>query len=139
MENKLRYRLNKKQKLKSRKDIEAIFATGKSFTAFPLRVNWIAAPLEKYAVVGVGVSSRNFKKAVDRNRIKRILREAYRLQQHEAPAGLKVFFMYTGRELPAYEDVYKSVGKCLRHLVKNIKHSQPQDFKEDNPQTDEKN
>ncbi len=58
---------------------------------------------------GVGVSARNFRKAVDRNRIKRLLRECYRLnklslheriQQSNKP--IAVFFLYTGKELPEY-------------------------------------
>ena len=58
---------------------------------------------------GVGVSARNFRKAVDRNRIKRLLRECYRLNKlslHErirqSNKPIAVFFLYTGKELPEY-------------------------------------
>ena len=76
---------------------------------------------------GVTVSSRNFKKAVQRNRVKRILREAYRLQKNELRDKLKlqqrsmaVFFVYTGNELPQYEFVFEKTGKVLNRLKKII-------------------
>ncbi len=72
---------------------------------------------------GVGVSSKNFKKAVDRNRVKRVVREAYRLQKNELQeqlkergVGMNIFFIYTGKELPVYSDTYEKVGKILIKL-----------------------
>jgi ribonuclease P protein component len=81
MTGKLTY--NRQEKLKSRKLLQQVFATAKSFSVFPVKVFYM--PLENTAAarlqVGVGVSARNFKKAVDRNRIKRLLRECYRLNK----------------------------------------------------------
>lgn len=72
---------------------------------------------------GIGVSTRNFKKAVDRNRVKRLVREAYRLQNDEMKErvsatgkGLHVFFIYTGTELPEYNVVFDKIGQALRKL-----------------------
>jgi ribonuclease P protein component len=73
---------------------------------------------------GVGVSNRNFKRAVDRNRIKRLTREAWRLQKNELKERLKrinkqlnVFFIYIGKELPDFATVKDKVAVALKKLA----------------------
>jgi ribonuclease P protein component len=119
--------LSKTEKLKSRKQIELLFATGKSFTVFPLRASYslsAAAGTLPVAQIGVTASKRNFKRAVDRNRIKRLLREAYRLQKIELATILQqknakafVFFMYTGKEMPTFVQVKNAMEQCLQKLI----------------------
>ena len=82
--------LGKHEKLKSRKQIDGLFANAQAFTAFPVKVIFTitdsvadGAPVQ----IGVTASARNFKHAADRNRIKRLLREAYRLQKQELTAA----------------------------------------------------
>lgn len=137
------FTLGKDQRLKSRKEIERVFREGKSFALFPFRVYY--APLSSRVVLpgvpgaaamprprktprlqaGFGASSRNFKKAVDRNRIKRLSREAYRLQKQvlydwleKKDSTLAVFFIYTGKELPDYAMVKYKIGQALQRLMK---------------------
>ena len=89
------------EKLKSRKLLNGIFATGKSISCYPIKLIYqsVELPLEVSMQVGVGVSSRHFKKAVDRNRIKRLLRESYRTQKpllnftEPAPTKKILFFL----------------------------------------------
>ena len=128
MEQKQRYTFTKTEKLKSRKAIEQLFATGKSFSNFPFRVVYLFTGDEKIKTgvqAGVSVSARNFKNATDRNRIKRLVREAYRLQKHtltDAITGagkkLLLFFIYTGNELPEYDLIFEKTGTALKRLKK---------------------
>lgn len=74
----------KNEKLKSRNTIDALFTQGKSVSKFPLRLVYLQQDLEEGEIIkiGVSVSKKYFKKAVDRNYYKRVLRETYRLNKH---------------------------------------------------------
>ena len=128
MENKIRYTLTKDERLKSRKTIEHLFREGKSFSVFPFRILWMRTALPAPDLqAGFAVSSKYFKKAVDRNRVKRLMREAYRLQKNslaehikERQKQLAVFFVYTGNELPEYQNVFDKTGLVIKRLIKII-------------------
>lgn len=122
-----RYFFKKEDKLKSRKAIDAVFKDGRSFSNYPLKVIWLPQNTRERLQAAVGVSSRNFKKATERNRIKRLMREAYRLQKaalHEhlqaREKSLSVFFLYVGKELPLYPIVYDKMGAALQRLIKFV-------------------
>ena len=128
-----RYGFGKDEKLKSRKSIDELFAKGKSFTIAPVRVSYIfsKSPESTKLLTGVTVSKKYFKKAVDRNRVKRLLREAYRLQKNDLKEliisrGLAghVFFMYNGKEIANFQVIMESINKCLQRLQK-IAHEDP--------------
>jgi ribonuclease P protein component len=75
----------------------------------------------------VGVSSKNFKKAVDRNRIKRLMRESYRVQKiflhdvlKEKNKQLALFLIYTGKELPEYKMASDKIELILHRIAKGI-------------------
>ena len=120
-----RYFFRKADKLKSRKSIDELFSKGSSFSNFPFKVIWLPENKEARLQVAVGVSSRNFKKATERNRIKRLMRESWRLQKEklqlhlqEKDKQLSLFILYVGKELPEYEVVFEKIGIILNRLIK---------------------
>ena len=128
-----KFTLGKEERLKSRKQIEQLFDKGKSIVVTPFRVYFIVnreLPIQKGEIglkFGTGVSTKNFKKAVDRNRVKRLTREAWRLQKNEitkkakeAQRQLNVFFIYTGKELPDFTTVKDKVAIALKKLADKI-------------------
>ena len=125
----MKFTLGKNERLKHRKLIEHLFGTGKSFVVAPFRVHYSfeKLPSKFPAQAGFTASSKTFKRAVDRNRIKRLTREAYRLQKgdlynalNEKSRQLIIFFVYTGKEIAEYETVVKSVAAILKKLVKIV-------------------
>lgn len=110
--------LQRQQRLKSRKQIDALFREGHSFAIYPLRIVFReVAPKPDPLKFGVSVSTRYFKKAVDRNLMKRRIREAWRLQR--APLedrSLDVFVLYTGKELLPYDRISRSMGQAIERL-----------------------
>ena len=117
--------LGKNERLKSRKLIEQLFSEGKKFVIHPYRVFYILEKKEQPQLqFGVGVSSRNFKKAVDRNRVKRLVKESYRLQKNQLQDKIKneqcqlnIFVIYTAKELPDYTTTFETMTKVLDKLI----------------------
>ena len=93
-----------------------------------MRIIYVQTENRKFSLqAGFTVSSRNFKKAVDRNRIKRLTRETYRLQKNqlqnqlqENHKSLAVFFIYTGKELPEYLELFEKVKIALEKLGQTV-------------------
>jgi ribonuclease P protein component len=120
-----RYFLKKEDRLKSRKAIDLLFTKGKSFSNFPFRICWQLVDGEVGLKAGFTASSKNFKKATDRNRIKRLIKEAYRLQKNNLQETLiqknkevHLFFIYTGKEVPTYEVIFEKTGNVLKRIIK---------------------
>tara|TARA_B110000285_G_scaffold91864_1_gene105192 strand:+ start:247 stop:624 length:378 start_codon:yes stop_codon:yes gene_type:complete len=109
----------KHQKLKSRKDIKALFEEGKTVTKYPVKLLWL--PLgQQETKAGFAVAKRNFKSAVTRNKIKRLMREAYRLQKQEIQEQDKktftLLFLYIGKDVASFKTIDKAVLGALKKL-----------------------
>jgi ribonuclease P protein component len=119
--------LGKQERLKSKKLIEKLYSEGNSVKTFPLRMMYVQTThtSDFPCQVGVSVAKRNFKLAVDRNRLKRLMRETYRLQKEIVYNNLEepyVFMIsYIGREEIKYEELYPKMEKLLRLFVEKAK------------------
>lgn len=125
-----KFTLGKNERLKSRKSIDFLFSEGKRISVPPFRLHYRIQPAKEnlstsllplQIKMGVGVSVKHFKKAVDRNRVKRLVRETYRLQKPVLSAKprngeLDIFIIYNDRELPEYQDLYEKMGLLLKKL-----------------------
>lgn len=125
-----RYTFSKNEKLKSRKAISSIFSDGSSIAAYPFRLFYKIEgdSLEvENTKIGVSVSKRNFKHAVDRNRIKRLMRETYRLQKYSLLDNINVkvavMIVYTQRKELDYSLINKKMKVALEKLSAEIEKS----------------
>lgn len=112
----------KTEKIKSRKTIDQLFSEGKSVVQYPVKMLFIPSEMRIHQAA-FSVPKRNFKRAVDRNRIKRQLREAYRLNKSvltDSEKQYALFFIYLGKEKTEYRHIEKSIKKLLLK-VKNKK------------------
>ncbi|MGB5385664.1 MAG: ribonuclease P protein component [Eudoraea sp.] len=121
----------KKEKLKSESLIRGIFEEGKSITSYPLKLIYlnIKTPAKTKVQCGVAVPKRNFKSAVKRNRIKRLLRESYRLNKEQIfnniEGSFAFLFLYLGKEIPEYEEVEKQMRVILKQFLIRVTNENP--------------
>ncbi len=117
---------SKKDKLKSKILIDQLFAAGKSVSAYPLRLVYIPTTFndDVKAKTGVSVSKRYFKLAVDRNRIKRLLRESYRLNKaayfNNITTQYAFMILYIGKEKPTLKQIETQMNLLFEKFLKAV-------------------
>ncbi|MDR1403723.1 MAG: ribonuclease P protein component [Tannerellaceae bacterium] len=131
MVNKRQYTFSKEERLSWKRYIDLLFEKGQSFVAFPLRVIYLLLDEKKEipASVLISVSKKKFKRAVDRNQIKRQAREAYRTQKHalaetlvEKEKAMLVAFLYLDKEIHPFSTMEKAMEKAMKKAI-NILHA----------------
>ena len=122
-------KFGKEYKLCSQKVIQSIFDEKKSVKAYPFLIHYSLLPLSSDTSFQITVSApkRNFKKAHDRNRIKRLMREAIRKNKlilepilFENKKQVALFMIYTAREEIPYDILFKKTTLLFTQLIKEI-------------------
>jgi len=121
------FKFDKTEHLKSKKSIENLISNGRSFTFFPIKAKWIVLSSNSQTSVkcAFSVPKRNFKKAVERNYIKRIMRESYRLNKNEVltffknnNVQLNLLLTFIGNQKPNFNEIEQKIIITLQHLLK---------------------
>ena len=130
-----RYTFTKAERVTGAKRVDALFASSKSFISYPLRVVYLQHEQSSIASCSilVTVPKKRIKKAVHRNRVKRLIRESYRLNKelvHDINLGnqsLDIAFVYVKNTISDYREIYKAMQKALDKIVS---HTQEKDKSE---------
>jgi ribonuclease P protein component len=114
------FTFRKEERLNKEKWIQELFAKGSSFHLYPFKVLFLPHPDVEYPFtqVLISVSTRNFKRAVDRNLVKRRIREAYRLNKANLPASKKwlIAYIYVAKEILPSEIIHSKLPLTLERL-----------------------
>ena len=122
----MEYSFPRKEKLKSKKLIEQLFAEGESVSNYPIKLIYLKTelPYDVPIQAGVTVPKKNFKSAVKCNRIKRLLRESYRLNKalvfNNSAGDFAFLFLYLGKTMPEYQDIDENLQAVLHKFKKKI-------------------
>ncbi|HEY0654513.1 MAG TPA: ribonuclease P protein component [Chryseosolibacter sp.] len=113
-------RFVKKERLNNEILIKELFERGSSFYLFPFKVHFMNNPDPDFPFHQVlfSVSKRNFKRAVDRNLLKRRMREAFRLNKESLPASRKLLiaYIYTAKEILTFTQIQERLVKTLNRF-----------------------
>ena len=125
--NPVRYTFAREERLRSKKLIESLFAGGRIVTAPGLRLHWIETTNSTPVQVAFAVPKRAFRKATDRNLIRRRLREAYRLHKHRVHNLLNaqgkcaaLMITFTGKQALEYKEVEDKIILLLQRFTDKL-------------------
>ena len=122
----------KEERLCSKKLIEELLQNGSSFLLYPLKVVWLVKPLTEPspfpAHLVISVAKKRFRRANKRNRVKRLIRETYRINKEdllyqflkEHNLNLSLMLSYVGNDIFTFADLERKLKLCLIRLIKEI-------------------
>ena len=131
----MRQTFRKEERLKSSKVVKQLFSQANGFLVHPFKVNWvIGEEKEKYpAKILIGVSRKNFRKAVERNRLKRLIREAYRKNKYllyqyleDRHSSCNFSVIYIGKAEEDYSVIEKKIIILLQRLISELELHHPE-------------
>lgn len=116
-------KFQRKSRLSKKKDIENLFSSGKSFSLPPIRIIYSLAQGSNEHRLLFSVPSKIYKRATDRNLLKRRMREAYRINQSkfEVPVKLNVAYIYIAKKLQPFSEIEKKVVESFKRLSYEFK------------------
>ena len=119
----MNFTYSKAEKLKSKTTIDLLFSKGKSVSKYPLRLVYIEGDFgdDLPIKIGVSVSKKHFKKAVDRNYFKRVLRETYRLNKHllwdNLTTPFSLMLLYQSKDQLSFEEINKKTIQLFEKFL----------------------
>lgn len=119
----------KNERLSDKKLIEKLYAHGNSFAEYPFKVIWLTetTPINSHLQVLISVPKRIYKRAIDRNRIKRTVRESYRIRKEDLFLSLQkknlrmiIMFIFTSKTMLSFHEVQNKIILILHRLNEKI-------------------
>lgn len=130
----MKFTYPKNEKLKSKTTIDLLFSKGKSVSKYPLRLVYVESDFGipegsgQKIKIGVSVSKKYFKHAVDRNYFKRVLRETYRLNKHllidHLDKPYAFMFFYQTKDRLSYEEIHTKTIQLFEKFVLQMKNEE---------------
>ncbi len=120
------YGFSKQERVYKRNDFQTLLTKGKSVYLYPFRCTYVWEDSPSFSVkIAVSVSRKRFKHAVDRNRIKRLVRESYRLNKHilyqhygNSGKNLNMLIIYTDIKIFPFSFIQKRIINLIKKLIK---------------------
>jgi ribonuclease P protein component len=125
----VRFTFRKNERLKKNREIESLFLQNRSINMYPFKLVWMINQTDEsfHLKAGFSVSKRNFKRAIDRNYIKRRMRECFRLNKNELyqkfsskNIGLTFMLIYSGKEAIESSEYEPKIKQLLTRLIEKI-------------------
>ncbi len=122
-----KYSLSKYYKIKNRQQLHKLLKDGNKILAYPVLIKWLFINEKAVPPIGTAfiVSKKKLHKATSRNRIKRIMRESFRLQKHKLEDNIKekkllLAVIYLSKNVEDFEIINQGIQICINYIKENI-------------------